>query len=490
MKKKIVSIFVCMLLCVTVSAVTGTEIVDKNEMTSSISTTTTTNRDMWDVQFHYDVGGDTGSLYLVGAAFDGTYFYCPEFNSPTIYRIDHDGNYVDSFTISGVPQLLDLTYDGTYVYGSPQSPDVIYEMDFTTQTLVSTITPPSVAWNIAYDEDADGGNGGFWIGQWQTHLTLIDRSGNVLDSISPVPDSMLGLAWDPWTEISGYNGPFLWIFTGTSTGGQGVIKVIDLDTKTVVSGVEHNVALDLGMGIAGGLGFTTEWEEGFGTLYGVIQGAGPPDDYLFGYEICTTNAPPNTPSTPSGPDEGITGVEYEFETVTTDPEEDDISYMFDWGDGIFSEWIGPYPSGTPGEGSHAWDNAGVYEVRAKAKDTNNGESNWSDPHIMTILGGPILDIDAITGGLFRVRAPIKNVGATNATDVQWSINLEGGAFIGKTTNGTDDIPAGEEITAISSLILGFGATKVTVTAEVPESSDVRQQSGLVLLFFILVNPGG
>jgi len=288
MKKKIVSIFVSMLLFVTVSSVTGTEIVDENGMTSSISTTTKTNRDMWDVQFHYDVGGDTGSLYHVGVAFDGTYFYCGEFSGPTIYRFDHDGNYVDSFTIPGVAQLLDCTYDGTYVYGAPQSPNVIYEMDMDTQTLVSTITVASPAWNIAYDEDADGGNGGFWIGQWQNHLTLIDRSGNVLDSISPVPDSMLGLAWDPWTEISGYNGPFLWIFTGTSTGGQGVIKVIDLDTKTVVSGVEHNVALDLGMGIAGGLGFTTEWEDGFGTLYGMIQGAGPPDDYLFGYEICTT----------------------------------------------------------------------------------------------------------------------------------------------------------------------------------------------------------
>ena len=79
MKKKIVSIFVCMLLFVTVASVTGTEIVDKNEMTSSMPTSTMANRAMWDLQFQYDVGGDTGSLYLVGVAFDGTYFYCPEF---------------------------------------------------------------------------------------------------------------------------------------------------------------------------------------------------------------------------------------------------------------------------------------------------------------------------------------------------------------------------------------------------------------------------
>ena len=488
MKKKIVSILVCMLLCVTVASVTGTEIADENGMTSSISTTTTTNRDMWDVQFHYDVGGLSGSLYHVGVAFDGTYFYCGEFNGPTIYRFDHDGNYVDSFTISGVSQLLDLTYDGTYVYGAPQSPNVIYEMDFTNQTLVSTITPPSAAWNIAYDEDADGGNGGFWIGQWQTHLTLIDRSGNVLDSISPVPDSMLGLAWDPWTEISGYNGPFLWIFTGTSTGGQGVIKVIDLDTKTVVSGVEHNVALDLGMGIAGGLGFTTEWEEGFGTLYGIIQGAGPPDDYLFGYEICTTNAPPNTPSTPSGPDDGITGVEYTFTTSADDPELDQVYYWFDWDDGTNSGWVGPYNSGETGSASHAWDDAGDYEVTVKAKDTNDDESDWSPAHTISIAVGPILDIGTITGGLFKVSVTIKNIGDTTATGVQWSINLEGGAFIGKETTGEDlSIPAGGDETVTSKLILGFGPTVITVDVWIPDgSSDTREQTGFVLLFFIII----
>ncbi|UCF13612.1 MAG: hypothetical protein JSW06_04965 [Thermoplasmatales archaeon] len=38
--------------------------------------------------------------------------------------------------------------------------------------------------------------------------------------------------------------------------------------------------------------------------------------------------------------------------------------------------------------------------------------------------------------------------------------------------------------------IGFGPTVVTVTAEVPESSDVREQSGFVLLFFIYVNPSG
>ncbi|UCF12822.1 MAG: PKD domain-containing protein [Thermoplasmatales archaeon] len=206
---------------------------------------------------------------------------------------------------------------------------------------------------------------------------------------------------------------------------------------------------------------------------------------------CTTpNQPPNTPSTPSGPDEGITGIEYDFEAVTTDFEEDPISYMFDWGDGTQSEWIGPTPSGTPVVGSHTWDNEGEYEVKVKAKD-DYGESNWSLPHYIEIVTGPILDIGAITGGLFKVSAKIKNIGATTATGVQWSIKLEGGAFIGKKTEGTGlVIPAGAKETVTSNLILGFGSTMITVEASIVENSDTREQSGYVFLFFIKVNPGG
>ncbi len=491
MEKKITSLFLSMLLIfVTAATVTGTQLTN-DEITSTTFQTTQIGRAMWDLQFHYDAGGLSGSLYHVGVAFDGTYFYCPEFNSGTIYRFDHDGNYVDTITISGVPNLVDLTYDGTYVYGPSTTGNVLYEMDMTTQTLISQITLPAASYNVAYDADADGGNGGFWIGQWDSHLTLIDRSGATLDTITP-PESMLGLAWDPWTQISGYNGPFLWIFTGTSTGGQGIIKVIDLDTKALVTGVEQNVALDLGMGIAGGLGFTTDWQQGTGTLYGMVQGAGPPEDYIFGYEVTTTNGPPATPATPDGPDNGATGVEYTFTTSTTDPEGEDVYYKFDWGDGTISGWFGPFASGATGDGSYIWTTAGIFEVRVKAKDVNGGESDWSDPHTIDIAEGPIMEIKPLSTSFFKVKATVKNAGAVEATDVAWSITLDGGAFIGKETTGTiASIPAGGEVEIQSGLVIGLGATAVTVTADVsPGVSDIREQSGTVLLFIIMITPGG
>jgi hypothetical protein len=484
MKKKLISILVCMLMCVTAGAVTGTQLSDEHATPLTQAASLAQDRDMWDVVFQFDAGGQTGSLYLVGIGFDGTYFYCPEFASSTIYRFDIDGVYMDSFTITGVPNLIDLTYDGTYFYGQGQSPtNVIYQMDFNTHTLIGTIPSPHAAWNIAYDADHDG----FWIGQWQTYLDLIDRSGTIIDSISPVPESELGLAWDPWTSIEGYDGPFLWVFTGTSTGGQGVIKVIDLATKTLVPGIAHNVATELGMGIAGGLDLTLDYQTGLAVLIGVIQGADPPSDYAFGYELSTTNAPPNTPSTPTGPDTGVIGNEYTFQTIATDPEEDQVYYMFDFGDGTTSDWVGPFNSGAPGTAAHTWDEAGTYEVTAKAKDSNGGQSGWSEAHSIVIYSTAELEIGNITGGLFKVKATIKNVGFVDADHVEWTMTLVGGAFIGKEAGGTIlAIGAGEERTVSSGTIIGLGKTVITVTATCTGSSATKDQNATILLFFIII----
>jgi len=221
----------------------------------------------------------------------------------------------------------------------------------------------------------------------------------------------------------------------------------------------------------------------------VYVGAGE-NGYIYAFG--TPNESPEIPSKPDGSSEGIVGVEYIFNTSTTDPEGDDVYYLFDWGDGTNSGWQGPYASGVTVNASHIWTVAGDYEMRVKAHDGRR-ESNWSDSHMIEIVDElkPILDIDSITGGLFKVSAEIKNTGGVDAIDVNWSIKLDGGAFIGKETTGTDDIPAGGEITVTSKLIIGLGSTTVTVTAESAEGvSDTREQAGFVFLFFIKVNPGG
>ena len=86
----------------------------------------------------------------------------------------------------------------------------------------------------------------------------------------------------------------------------------------------------------------------------------------------------------SGPSSGKPEEEQTFEASTTDPEGDDIYYMFDWGDGTYSDWLGSYSSGRGVSISHTWSERGDYEVRVKAKDDHGVIGDWSDPLPITM----------------------------------------------------------------------------------------------------------
>jgi len=227
---------------------------------------------------------------------------------------------------------------------------------------------------------------------------------------------------------------------------------------------------------------TIDKTTGTSTLLGSLPGQ------TTGFGIpYSSNMPPETPTVPTGPDGGTINVEYSFTTTANDPELDQVYYMFDWDDGTTSAWIGPFASGASGTTTHAWEDAGTYEVKAKAKDVNGGESDWSSAHSITIYSVPVLEINNITGGLFKVKATIKNTGFVDADHVKWTMTLVGGAFIGKEAGGTIlSIPAGEEKTVTSALIIGLGKTVITLTASCVGSSDAKDQNATILLFFIKI----
>jgi len=177
-----------------------------------------------------------------------------------------------------------------------------------------------------------------------------------------------------------------------------------------------------------------------------------------------TNTPPAAPNPPSGPSTGEINIEYNFSTSTTDVQHDSIYYMVSWGDNV-SGWLGPYPSGQTVTFSHSWSKAGDYSITVKAKDDKDAESEWSEPAIIHILALPRIVIGAITGGL-GVAAEIKNIGAGTATNVNWSISLEGGfVLLGRHTTGTFvKIAPGFSPKATTGFVLGFGTVTIHVTA--------------------------
>jgi hypothetical protein len=85
----------------------------------------------------------------------------------------------------------------------------------------------------------------------------------------------------------------------------------------------------------------------------------------------------------SGPPSGKPGTSYEFTIITTDPEDDNVYYNIDWGDGN-TESIGLYESGEEVTITHPWSISGTYIIKAQAKDVYGDESEWSDDFEISI----------------------------------------------------------------------------------------------------------
>ncbi len=229
---------------------------------------------MWDLQFSFDADTPSGLTGLAGSETDGTYIYATKWAGSEVVKFDNLGNYIETFTITGVTALRDLAYDGTYFYGS-NAASYIWEMDFTAKTLVSTITTPASVRAIAYDSDLDG----FWYNNFATDMQFVDRTGTLLNTI-PTPPSMYGCAYDNLSA----GGPYLWFFTGTSTGLGCQVEQFHLGTMAL-TGFSYSISDDLGDYIAGGLWLQPDLVSGTYTLGGLAQGT---PDLIFGYELGVT----------------------------------------------------------------------------------------------------------------------------------------------------------------------------------------------------------
>jgi len=89
------------------------------------------------------------------------------------------------------------------------------------------------------------------------------------------------------------------------------------------------------------------------------------------------NGAPKQPDRPSGEIEGYAGTSYTYTSKTTDPENNNIKYKFDWGDGNTSEWSNYFNSGEEISMKYTWENNGEYKVTVIAKDSEGELSDWS-----------------------------------------------------------------------------------------------------------------
>ena len=111
----------------------------------------------------------------------------------------------------------------------------------------------------------------------------------------------------------------------------------------------------------------------------------------------TVSQPPETPSKPNGPTTWTIDAEATFSSITTEPDGDSIFYLFDWGDGKKSGWVGPYDSGQTGTASHIWTELGDYEVKVRARDEYGAQSDWSESAYISIVPNSAPEKPIITG---------------------------------------------------------------------------------------------
>jgi hypothetical protein len=191
---------------------------------------------------------------------------------------------------------------------------------------------------------------------------------------------------------------------------------------------------------------TLEWDSYYGTWRAVIQGC-----LLFGdpaQQLKTPNPsePPETPEAPDGPDEWIQDVECTFSAVTTDPEGDNIYYLFDWGDGNITGWFGAYPSGQTITKSKSWTDLGDYEIKVRARDIWGVSSDWSEPHVISIVENEPPEKPTISGphtGTARKTLKFTFVSTDpEGHELNYMVNWGDGDFI----LYQGPYPSGEEVT--------------------------------------------
>jgi len=88
--------------------------------------------------------------------------------------------------------------------------------------------------------------------------------------------------------------------------------------------------------------------------------------------------PPNIPDRPSGETNIKVDTVSTYTTYSTDIDNHDLYYLWDWDDDTYSGWLGPFKSGEVVEADHIWSNDGSYTIQVKAKDVTGAVTDWSE----------------------------------------------------------------------------------------------------------------
>jgi len=329
---------------------------------------------------HYDYGYGIavadGNAYITGGTNSSNF---P--TTPGAYDRTYNG-YYDAFVtkLSRAGTLIYSTYLGGTLndegYGIAVADGNAYITGYTNSPDFPT-TPG------AYDTTYNGGGGGF--------VTKLSRAGNpLIYSTTLLGGYGIAVAGGnayitgytnssdfpttPGAYDTTYNGYYDAFMSKLSRAGNTLIYSTYLGGTSYDYG--HDIAVDDGDAYITGYTNSSDFPTTLGVWDRTYNGGGGD---AFVSKFTGGNQPPNKPERPSGQTNGEINIEYTYTTSTTDPDGDQVYYNWSWGDGTYSGWTGPYASGATASAKHTWTVEGTYQIKVKARDTNDAESPWSDP---------------------------------------------------------------------------------------------------------------
>lgn len=117
----------------------------------------------------------TGSEMAIAS--DNKFIYTSVYGeSGRINKYSLSGEYMGNIVIDGLESIRNLAYDGEYFYAADNQND-IKKIDIEMATIVETISVSEYARHLAYIPDADGGKGGFEVGDWESSI-YIGKNGS------------------------------------------------------------------------------------------------------------------------------------------------------------------------------------------------------------------------------------------------------------------------------------------------------------------------
>ncbi|MEZ5454540.1 MAG: hypothetical protein R3F04_00220 [Lysobacteraceae bacterium] len=220
-------------------------------------------------------------LGYAAVGFDGSDYWVARWASSRFTRISQAGAYLDSFDIPDLVGTRSLTWDGTHFWAANNT-TVLSRIDPQTRTVVATLAVPAIVRYASYDATADGGAGGFWVGDFSSDLLLIDMAGNVLQTIAADTIGIFaryGVAVDTTGDTA-----VLWVFY------QGGTNAVQLGAIDLPAGTPRTETLDLlafvpnaTSAVAGGLFRTSDLPDGQNLLLALAQG--DPDNAIVAVRV-------------------------------------------------------------------------------------------------------------------------------------------------------------------------------------------------------------